>query len=611
METQSIVVNQALAAVTRITSSSSFARAGSQCRLLRYLVEKAAAGEAAGLKESTIAADVFHRQSYDPQVDSLVRVEAAKLRSRLAKYYAADGKHDPVRIEIPKGTYIPVFSPNAGQAGAAKRRFFSNWWAAALALAAAASIVAFRSWRHSNPPLWPGPPSIAVLPFADMTPGKEFQYLCDGLTEEVISALGQLEGMRVASRTSVMQYRGRPTDTRRIGVELGVHAVLEGSVRIEGQRLRVAAQLISTGDGFHLWSTALERDLRDAILLQKEIAASISKAFRLDLTRTSNALVRPRPHNSQAWHFYMRGVYREGSGEPANAVEFYRSAVAADPGYAMAWAALSRALSQAVDWEEMRPLDALPEAARAARRALSIDGGLPEAQQALGLVKIFYERDWPGAEAAFRRAIQALPSTVGARYDYARLVLTTSKRYMEAIDELNRAISLDPTDNSPRNELAGVFIKAGRYQEARHPLEVSLRLAPGAPTVHMLTGQIAEAEGKTEEALRAFEKAASVRRGAWILAHAARVQERLGRRPQAERLLAEIEKMGPVRPNYEIAQVLAALNLREQAIAALESAQASLSPRLIWIQVDHALDPLRNEPRFQRLLTHFRFGRPL
>ncbi len=610
METGASAPESVEAALQRITASQTFARAARATGLLRYVVEKAAHGRAGEIKEYTIALEVFERAGYDPKIDSLVRVEAGKLRELLAKYYEAEGRDDPVRIEIPTGRYAPVFHEvqpvQVKGRGLARRRV--NILAAAAVLGVVLAAVAW--WRWGMPARLP-PPSkplpIAVLPFVDMTPSKDQQSLCDGLTEELIDALAGMEGLRVAARTSVFQYKGKEKDVRRIGEDLKVQAVIEGSVRKEGARIRVAVQFINAEDGFHLWSETYDGDFPSNIEMEREITDRVSRSFRNQLHPVQRALVRQRPQNQEAWQYYLRGAYNQGHSEPSKAVEFFRMTTRADPGYAPAWAGLANALVVTADWREVRPADVLPQAAQAARRAVEIDPSLAEAQQAAGRVKFFYERDWAGAERAFRRAIELDPAHWESRLDYARLLTTSRRRFRDAIDQLERAMAIDPTKSFLRDTLAGAYIKAREYDQAIPHLEASLRMVRVSPAPHVHYGLIAMGKRDYAEALRRFEEAAAIRHSTWILGFVGAAQARLGRREEAQTVIAELEGLsGKVAADYEIAVVETSLGERDRAFERLERAYAELSPAMLWLNVDLTLDDLHGDPRFTALLKKMR-----
>ena len=610
METQAKTPEPIERAIGRICASQAFVRADRAARLLRYVVEKTLHGQAGEVKEYTIALEVFGRASYDSRIDSLVRVEAGKLRELLAKYYETEGRDDPVRIEIPKGGYVPVFH-EASLAPPAPRRLRLVLAAGVLVLLVAGAAL----WRWGRPRRVPGrssaPASIAVLPFVDMSLAKDQEYFADGLTEELITALAGLEGLRVASHTSVSGYKGKPQDVRRIGEELKVQAVLEGSVRVEGGRIRVAAQLINTSDGFHLWTETFDRDFQDVFEIQRQISSAVVKSIVYELPGTRRALIRPRTQNAEAWHYYLRAARLAGASpsvaEMLKSIEFYKAAVAADPGYALAWAGLARTWSVLTEWEEVRPAEVLPQAAGAARKAVEMDRHLSEAHHALARVQVFYERDFAGAERSFRRAIELDPADTEPRLDYARFVLNPNGRFGEAANELQRAIALDSTKVTLYNELANTHIKARQYDRAFEPLEISRKLLPRAPSVYTYLGIASFGKGDSAEALRWFGEAAAIRRSGWLLGHLGFTYARLGRREEAEKIIEELRGMSGRRvSDFEIGVIRAGLGDKESALTALGRAFDAWAGAMPWLKVDYRLDDLHGEPRFQALVKKMR-----
>jgi serine/threonine-protein kinase len=246
----------------RILASDTFARSERMSRFLRFTVQQALAGKADSLKEYLIGVEVYDKpETLDPRFDPIVRVEAGRLRSKLREYYESEGGNDPVLISFRKRSYAPVF-----------RFRFSNASPSSWADRRAPVSGAVQSLRHS---------SIAVLPFADMSRRGDQDYFCDGLTEELINALAHVDGVRVVARTSVFQFKGEARDIRHIGAQLKVNAILEGSVRKSGQRLRITAQLNDALDGCHLWSETFDREMKDVFRLQQELSHAIAQRVRV------------------------------------------------------------------------------------------------------------------------------------------------------------------------------------------------------------------------------------------------------------------------------------------------------------------------------------------
>ena len=576
MESQAPLPETVAAALERISGSKTFERAARHRGLLRHLIEKAAGGRAGEIKESTIALEVFARDSYDPQIDSQVRVEIGKLRERLERYYAGEGSSDSLRIAIPKGSYTPVFKPLAAARGASvsapaprspktrwPRSSVLRWALVVLVVAAASSFLIWAPWRSPAPAFRP---SIAVLPFEDLSPAKDQEYFCSGMTAELIDDLTSLQIFRVLPRSSVAQYKGHPADVRKLGEQLKVQAVVEGTLRKENNRVRVSVQLLDTREGFQLWSKTYDRDFGNILEIQREISDSVVQGFHLDLPAARRALVRQRPRNSEAYLHYLRAANFYDN-HVDRSVEFYRAAVAADPSYALAWAGLAAAWNRMVDWQMVPADKARPEATAAAAKAISINPRLAEAQYALGVTKLFYERNWRAAGQALLKAIELDPTDGEHRWEYGRLILTPTGRFFESADLMRQTIAIEPFKVALHNELANSLIKAG--------------------------------QGRYEEARLRFEEVARIRRSPWLLGHLGFTLSKLGRVDDARSLIAELEKAGA---SFEVAVVYAGLKEKDRAIDGLERAVASYSPSTLWIKVDYRLDELRGDSRFPALV---------
>jgi TolB-like protein len=296
----------------RIEVSSGFARAGRLVRFLRFVVDETLAGRGKQIKEYSIAVGVFGRpSSYDPQVDSLVRVQASLLRTRLSEYYSAEGLAETIRIEIPKGGYEPVIRRTPATALPVppkdRRRLAVMTVSVAIMLAGLCVwlLTGARTFRSNPAPDVAA--SVAVLPFEDLSPSGDQAYLCDGIAVELIHALSRVPGLRVVGRTSAFQYKGELGDVRRIGKELGVRSVVEGSVRHEGSKLRVTVQLINTADGYHAWGAAYDRRADDLFAVEKEIAQAIADSLRPHhLGVLAGQEITPSP---EAYRLYLTGVY--------------------------------------------------------------------------------------------------------------------------------------------------------------------------------------------------------------------------------------------------------------------------------------------------------------
>lgn len=587
-------------AVDRIAASRAFHRAGRSVGLLRYLAGKAAEGSSLEIKEYSIAVDVLGRAEYDPKIDSAVRVEAAELRKRLARYYGGEGANDPIRIELPKGGYVLSIEERQGAtpskaAAPGNRRL---WVAAAAATLVAVSVSLWQAGRR--PSGTGGPPAIAVLPVADLSPAGKLGTFCEGLTEEVINTLAGIDGLRVPSRASVLEYKNRNPGVRAMGEELKVHAVLAGSVRTEAGRVRATFQLINARDGFHLWSQTFDQEMGEDLAVQRRVAQRIGTLFRSYLQGATKGLARPGTRNGDAWHYYLLAARMQTSSEPVKAAQYYRAAVAEDPSYARAMAGLAISLITQAEWLLGPPEELLEEAYRFGTRAAQIDGELAESQQALGAVKVFHERDWAGAERAFRRAMEIDPSEVAVLRDYARLALSPLGRHEEAMAVLNQAIALRPDVHVLKNTLASVYLRVGRFEQAGELLKESIRIGSAAPAAYAMLGLAARLRGDHEEALRRFEEAWTRNQSQWTLGRRGVGLAGLGRRAEARQLIGELWSQ------YEIASIQAALGDKEAAVTALGRAIVRRETQTVWVAVDPLFSSLHGDARFGDLLRKMR-----
>ena len=332
----------------------------------------------------------------------------------------------------------------------------------------------------------PDVPSIAVLPFADMSPAKDQDYFCDGLAEELIDALARLEGLRVVARTSAFQFRDKGYDLREVGEKLKVKTVLEGSVRKAGNRLRINAQLINTQDGYHIWSERYDREMDDVFAVQDEIARAVVDKLKVKLLGDADAPLVPRPTSSlEAYNLYRRGRYhidrftQEGV---ARGLDYFERAIAEDPDYAYPYAGMAFAYTTLAVLGWAAPQEVMPRAKEAALKALARDDTLTEAHVALGSVLHYYEWDWSGAEREMRVAVELSPGSGEARVSYGE-VLAVIGRATEGIAEATHGVELDPLSLLNNFQLSLTLYVAGCFDETIAQALQTLELEPtDAPT---------------------------------------------------------------------------------------------------------------------------------
>ncbi len=451
--------------------------------------------------------------------------------------------------------------------------------------------------------------SIAVLPFANLSRDPEQDYFSDGLTEELIGTLSRVRTLRVAARTSAFAFKGQNRDIREIGAALDVGAILEGSVRQAGERVRVEARLISVKDGLHLWSDVYERELTDIFAIQYDLALRIAGALNAQLSAEERRrLGRPPTANPQAVAHYLKGRHFWNGRTPAGqarAIEYYQRAIAADSQYAAAYAGLAAVyLSQGLAGT-MDPGQAGTLMKRAAQRALELDDELPEAHAALALHLHAFEWDTQAAEREFLRAIELDPSSALARHQYGNL-LAALRRTDEALVQKRRAVVLDPLVPSMSETLAFTLLRVGRPVEALQHVNNALELDSTFWRARAVLGLYYEGRNRPDDAIREYERAnqlaaARIHR---TRADIARVLARSGRQHEARAMVAEsqLEAAATGVSEPAVATALLALGEVDAAFSWLEQSYRQRHPHLPFIPGDVRFADFDRESRFLELM---------
>jgi serine/threonine-protein kinase len=450
--------------------------------------------------------------------------------------------------------------------------------------------------------------SIAVLPFVNASPDPDNEYLSDGITDELIDAIAKVQGLRVASRTSVFALKGKPQDVRAIGALLDVSEVLEGTVRRSGQDLRITAQLTSTEDGSLVWSQRYDRRLDDVFAIQDEIAQTIVNTLRATSFRESGDQPINRGTESvEAYGLYLRGRHawnkRTQEGVLA-AIDYFRQAIEADPGYALAYTGLADAYALHIDYRNVAVHEGFERAKSYARKALELDDSLAEAHASLAWSLFIYDWDWKAAAAEFRRAIQIDPQYATARQWYSFL-LASQGRFDEALVEAHSAQEADPASVSIRRSLGYTYFYARRFEQARYHLARAIAMNPDAEESYRVLGLILTFAGEHEEAERVLKEALDLPGAAtYTKVTLALARARAGDPGYAKEVLQLLETkrhddyVSPV----ELATLEVALGRKDKAIDWMEEAYRERRGWLAYLKVHPVVDQLRGEPRFAALV---------
>jgi TolB-like protein/tetratricopeptide (TPR) repeat protein len=450
--------------------------------------------------------------------------------------------------------------------------------------------------------------SIAVLPFVNAGPDPEMEFFSDGVTDELIDALSKVEGLRVASRTSVFALKGKPQDVRAIGVLLGVSIVLEGTVRTAGEQMRITAQLTSTDDGRLVWSQRYDRTAGDVFALQDEIARTIVDTLRA--TSFADLSEPPPPRyttSTKAYGLYLRGRFAWNKRTDEGVVEgirYFEEAIAVDPRYAAAYAGLSDSYALQGDYRSIPVNEGFERAKAYARTALELDETLAEGHASLAWCLFIYDWDWEGAMREFHRAIQLEPRYASAHNWYG-FALLSHGRVEEALVEGHIALELSPASVSIRRSLGYMYFYARRYDQAEYHLARAVAMNPTAEETYRVLGLMLALSSQHEAAERTLREALELPgAGLYTLATLGHALAIAGRRADAEAVLGQLQVVA--RHDYVSPVSFATLHLGlgdyDEALSWMERAYADRRGWLAYLRVNPILDPIRSHPRYLALV---------
>jgi serine/threonine protein kinase/tetratricopeptide (TPR) repeat protein len=458
--------------------------------------------------------------------------------------------------------------------------------------------------------------SIAVLPFADLSPQKDQEYFCDGLSEEIINALTKIKDLRVVARTSAFSFKGEKMDVRDIGQKLNVETVLEGSVRKAGNRLRITSQLINVADGYHLWSEKYDRDLEDIFAIQDEVTLAIVDRLKVKLLGGEKAeLTKRHTEDLEAYNLYLKGrhLLREMTKESVQKIlESFQKAVKKDPNYAMAHIGIASYYNNLGFYNFVPPKAAFPKAKEAAEKALAIDDNLAEGHVVLGFFKMLYEWDWEGAEREFKRTIELNPSYATGHNLYAHYLMIMG-RAEEAMAENRHAQELNPLSRNVALMRANILWGARQYDKSLAEFKKLMEMFPTFYVAYYWLAFPFALKGMHDEAIAAVEKAMAMSGGGapvmWMafgLIHTV-----AGKRDEAEKALQEMMKQSKqtyVAP-WMMAAIHAGLGEKDKAFELLEKSYKERDHWLTYLKSSPIVDNLRSDSRFKVLLKKMGFNK--
>lgn len=483
-----------------------------------------------------------------------------------------------------------------------------KYFLAALGLLMVTAALLGWQWRsqHRLAPIR----SIAVLPLENLSGDSAQDYFADGMTEQLITDLGQISSLRVISRTSVNHFKGTKKPLPDIARELGVDVLVEGTFTRSGNHVRITTNLVQAIPERHLWAASYDRELSDILKLQSEVTQAIANQISAELTPAEQSRLAKRTTTSvEAQELYLKGRYfwnRRTEEGLEKSLDYFQQAVEKDPDYALAYAGMadSYTILAAGEYAVLSPREAVPRAKTAAFKALRLDGTLAEAHASLGFLKHSFDWDWQGAEREYKQAIELNFSYATAHHWYA-IFLVEMGRFAESTAEIQKSENLDPLSLIISSDFGWILYNERQYDSAIQQLRKTLELDPNFASGHWTLGLAYGGKGMSNEALTELRKAVDLSGGLPVcVAALGRAQALAGNRELALRIVNDLQDQSKHRyvlPDG-LASIYAALGENDQALAQLEKAYADRTDAIPLLKVDPRLDPLRADPRFAALL---------
>lgn len=599
----------ARAALNRVLASPAFVASENLSRFLRHLAEQTIEGRTEGLKEYTLGVDVLGRpESFDPRIDSIVRVEASRLRKRLASHYASSGSDDPVRISLPPGSYVPIFRPSTSNVPAARK---SRWqWATTTAAIVLVLIAAVWLVARFSSSLLPGihrnRTTMAILPFVSLSGTVEDERLADAITSDTTALLAEVEEFQIVARSSALLYTGRNVDLRQAGRELGVATVVEGTISRLGRQIRVTARVANTSDGFQRWQRSWEVPDNDGPRIHEEIARGIARALEAPPPGEGSIFRNRTARNPEAYRLAIEARYLANT-TPENAairIDHYKRALNLDPDYVPAWLGIADTWGRLANAADAPPRSVIPAAREAVSKALELDPALPDSHLLAANLYWSFDWDWQAADREFRRAIELDPDSGTTRNFYAQY-LAHMGRFAEALKQVEILRTLEPLSPASRTMEANVLYLSRQFERTIRLCEETLRNDRRAWGLHYWLARAYESQGEHRESLAILERlhppGELAGRGFGVLGV---LYGRMGRHEAARDLLIRALDRGKRRyvSPVSIAQVHIGLGELDHAFEWLQKGYTDRDATMTSLKVEPVFDPIRADPRFVSLL---------
>ncbi len=499
-----------------------------------------------------------------------------------------------------------------------KRSARSHAWIYVVIVAGAISVGVFFLGRYTSSKQSAKTPerSIAVLPFENASNEPNTEYLSEGISEALINSLSELQQLRVIARPTAFRYKPKDVDPRQVGRELGVAAVLTGKVRQMQDALKVQVDLVDAVTGAQIWGAGYDRKIADLVAIKQAIVQEVTAKLKLKLSsEEQRRLVKRDSTNAEAYQFYLRGRYfwnKRTSDGIKQAIEHFQQSIERDPNFALGYVGLADSYIALTFYNFAAPHETMPKAKESAIKALALDNTLAEAHVSLAHILMNYDWNWSAAETEFKRSIELRPDYATAHEWYAIHYLTATGRLKEAVQEMKKALELEPASLVMNTFMGATLYYAGRYDEAIDQCRRTIEMDPNFAVAHWHLGLAYEEKQALDAATEEFKKAISLSGGSPLMRAAlsrayAQSQKKHGANEMLDKL-NELSKQQYVSP-YEVATIYIALGNNEQAFQLLEEAYAEHSFHLVYLNVSPQFKSVRSDPRFQDLVQRLGLSR--